>query len=78
MLDFIVNVIAELIPGDSPFRQYHISTHRVKAETEEQAANRAVREIAKENRPIDTMTIERIVAIPLDDMPVLQATTRDR
>lgn len=77
MLDYIVNVIAEVIPGDSPYQQYHFSTHRVKADTERQAANRAVREVAKENRPIDTMTIKRTTVIPLDDMPVLHATTRD-
>lgn len=77
MLDYIVNVIADVIPGDSPYQQYHFSTHRVKADTERQAANRAVREVAKENRPIDTMTIKRTTVIPLDDMPVLYATTRD-
>lgn len=77
MFDYIVNVIAEVIPGDSPFRQTHFSTHRVKAHTTQQAVNRAVREVAKENRPIDTMVIKQSMVILLDEMPVLYATTRD-
>ena len=78
MLDYIVNIIADVIPGDRPWQhETHFFTHRVKAETEEQAANRAMREIAKDNRPIDTMTIKTQAVIRLEDMPVLHATTRD-
>lgn len=77
MLDYIVNIIAEVIPGDSPYRQTHFSTHRVMADSAQQAANRAVREVSKENRPIDTMIIKKSLVIPLDEMPVLYAATSD-
>ncbi|MBR3503740.1 MAG: hypothetical protein IKO07_05785 [Clostridia bacterium] len=71
MREYFVNVIADVIPGDSPYQQTVVAAYRVRADAEKHAADVAVAEMIKSNRPIDTMTIKQSAVYPVDEMPLL-------
>ena len=71
MSNYFVNVIADIIPGDSPYHQTTVAAYRVQADTDKHAIDVAVAEMIKSNRPIDTMTIRKSAAYPVDEMPIL-------
>lgn len=71
MRKYFVNVIADVIPGDSPYQQTVVAAYHVQADTEKHAADVAVVEMIKSNRPIDTMTIKQSSVYPVDEMPLL-------
>ena len=71
MRKYFVNVIADVIPGDSPYQQTTIAAYHVQADTERHAADAAIAELIQNNRAIDTMTIKHTAVYPVDEMPLL-------
>lgn len=71
MREYFVNVFADVIPGDSPYQKTLVAAYHVQADTDKHAADVAVAEVIKGNRPIDTMTIKYSAVYPVDEMPLL-------
>ena len=69
--EYFVNVMADVIPGDSPYQKLLIAAYRVKADTEQHAADAAIAKTIESNRAIDTMTIKQTAVYPVDEMPLL-------
>ena len=71
MQEYIVNIMADVVPGDIAEPYTLLVTYRVKANSEDRAVDRAVEEVIKNNRAIDTMAIKHRSVCAIGLIPVL-------